>query len=202
MRNVETANTNFVRVTEVGEGDTKVSRIDLAADSLDYGSYTKQPILQRIAKMIIRGATPEDGDAMLALMPRLAAFDIPEGRVAEHLYKDDAKLLQRWLHGDAEDCLVQVADDGGKILGFTLTRLRPEALSHEPSAHLEAIAVAGDVEGRGVGKALLQANEINARQHGAKSMTLHVISTNQRAREFYERSGYFGEMLRYIKRID
>lgn len=140
---------------------------------------------------------------MLALMPRLAAFDVPEGRTPEHLYKDDAKLLRQWLAGDTVDCLVQVAEDnGGEILGFTLTRLRPEALSHQPSAHLEAIAVAELAEGQGVGKALLEANEINARKHGALSMTLHVISTNKRARKFYERSGYFGEMLRYIKQLD
>lgn len=153
--------------------------------------------------MIIRDATVQDGDAMLALMPRLAAFEIPKGRVPEHLYKDDARLLRRWLAGDTADCLVQVAEDnGGRILGFTLTTLRPEALSHQPSAHLEAIAVAEFAEGQGVGKALLDANESNARKHGAQSMTLHVISTNKRARRFYERSGYFGEMLRYIKQLD
>ena len=152
--------------------------------------------------MKIRNAKASDGEAMLALMPRLAEFQIPDGRIPEHLYKDDRKLMQRWLAGDVSDCLVQVAvDDDEQVLGFTLTRLRPEALSHEPSAHLEAIAIASAAEGKGVGKALLESNEKNAQDHGARSMTLHVISTNQRAREFYERSGYFGEMLRYIKKI-
>jgi len=152
--------------------------------------------------MKIRDAEVCDGDAMLAMMPRLAAFDIPQGRNPEHLYKDDEALLRRWLARDVEDCLVQVAvGDDGIVLGFTLTRLRPEALSHEPSAHLEAIAVSADAEGQGVGKALLEANEANARKHGAQSLTLHVISTNTRARSFYERSGYFDEMLRYIKKL-
>lgn len=152
--------------------------------------------------MKIRDAVATDGDAMLALTPRLAAFDIPEGRNPEHLYKDDAALLQRWLTNDAENCLVQVAvDDDDGVLGFTLTRLRPEALSHEPSAHLEAIAVSAAAEGKGVGKALLDATEANAQAHGARSLTLHVISTNTRARNFYERSGYFGELLRYIKKL-
>jgi len=153
--------------------------------------------------MIIRDAQPADGDAMLALMPRLAEFKLPQGRAAEELYKDDAKLMRRWLDGQAEDCLVQVAaSDAGEILGFTLTRLRPDALNHEPSAHLEAIAVATTAEGKGAGKALLDAAEQNAGAHGAHSLTLHVISTNDRAMRFYERAGYFGEMLRYIKRLD
>ncbi len=147
----------------------------------------------------IREAQPADGKAMLALVPRLAEFDVPDRRDPEHLWRDDAKLLQRWIDGE-EVCLVHVAvSDKHEILGFTLTRLRPEPLSQEPSAHLEAIAVHRSAEGRGVAKALLNATEKSARDHGAESITLHVISTNERARKFYEHSGYFGELVRYIK---
>ena len=147
----------------------------------------------------IREAQPSDGQAMLALMPRLAEFNVPDRRDPEHLWRDDAKLLQRWIDGE-EVCLVHVAvADEHEILGFTLTRLRPEPLSQEPSAHLEAIAVHQSAEGKGVAKALLNATEESARIHGAESITLHVISTNDRARKFYERSGYFGELVRYIK---
>jgi len=136
---------------------------------------------------------------MLALMPRLAEFDVPDRRDPEHLWRDDAKLLQRWIDGE-EVCLVHVAvADEHNILGFTLTRLRPEPLSQEPSAHLEAIAVHRAAEGQGVAKALLSATEECARDHGAESLTLHVISTNDRARQFYEHAGYFGELVRYIK---
>ncbi|MEE8078092.1 MAG: GNAT family N-acetyltransferase [Pseudomonadales bacterium] len=150
----------------------------------------------------IRSATAADGDAMLALMLRLAEFDIPESRDPEHLYRDDAALLRKWIADDTDDCLVHVAEDGdGAILGLTLVRLRPEALSHEPSSHLEAIAVSKDAEGKGVAKALLAAAEGEAMRRGAQTMTLHVISTNTRARGFYERSGYDGEMIRYIKSI-
>jgi ribosomal protein S18 acetylase RimI-like enzyme len=135
-------------------------------------------------------------------MPRLADFDIPKERQADHLYNDDMLLMRAWLRGDADDCLVQVAvDDNENVQGFTLTRLRPDALSHEPSAHLEAIAVSAAAEGQGVGSALLVAAEENCSKRGAQSITLHVISTNTRARTIYERSGYFGEMLRYIKRL-
>jgi len=147
----------------------------------------------------IREARPEDGAEMLALMPRLAEFDVPDRRDPEHLWRDDAKLLQRWIDGE-EECLVQVAISGEqKVLGFALTRICPEPLSREPSAHLEAIAVDRAAEGQGVAKALLNATETAAGQQGAESMTLHVISTNKRARQFYEHSGYFGELIRYIK---
>ncbi len=139
---------------------------------------------------------------MLALMPRLAEFDIPDSRDPEHLYRDDAALLREWIAGDTDDCLVHIAESvDGTILGLTLVRLRPEALSHEPSSHLEAIAVSKEAEGKGVAKALLAAAEGEAMRQGAQTMTLHVISTNTRARGFYERSGYDGEMIRYIKSL-
>lgn len=149
----------------------------------------------------IRDANAADGDAMLALMPRLADFDVPSWRNPQHLYGDDAKLMQRWLDGE-EKCLVQVAEnDEQQIVGFTLVRLRPELLSSEPSAHLEAITVSESAEGKGIARALLEAAEQNAKDSGALTMTLHVFASNARARAFYDRSGYDGELVRYIKEI-
>lgn len=153
-------------------------------------------------KFTIRAATAADGEAMLALMPRLSAFDIPDSRTPEHLWRDDAELIRQWIGGRANDRLVHVAEGAaGAILGLALVSLRPELLSHEPSAHLEAIAVTAEAEGKGVGQALLAAAERDAGRHGARCMTLHVFSTNSRARNFYERSGYEGELIRYIKSI-
>ena len=149
----------------------------------------------------IRDAITTDGDAMLALMPRLADFDVPASRNPEHLYRDDAKLLQRWLDGK-EECLVQVAEDDERgVVGLTLVRMRPEMLSGEPSAHLEAIAVSESAEGQGVARALLDSAEQRAKDGGALTLTLHVIAQNTRARAFYDRSGYDGELIRYIKEI-
>jgi ribosomal protein S18 acetylase RimI-like enzyme len=150
----------------------------------------------------IRPGTPADAGAVLALMPRLADFDVPGTRNPEHLWKDDARLFERWVAGDVE-CLVQVADDAdGNILGFTMVRLRPELLSHEPSAHLEAIALDDRAEGQGIAKALLDAAEKQAAEQGALSMSLHVFASNARARRFYDRAGYDGELMRYIKHIE
>ena len=154
-------------------------------------------------KLLIRDGThaDADADAMLALLPRLADFDIPAHRKQEHLWSGDAALLRSWLAGDAAQCLVQVAVIGDTVVGMTLTSLRPDLLSHEPSAHLEVIVVSAEAEGCGAGKMLLQAAEQNAQRHGAQAMTLHVISGNERARAVYEHCGYQTEMFRYIKQI-
>lgn len=150
----------------------------------------------------VRRAASDDADAILALMPRLAAFDVPKSRNPLDLWRSDAAMFQRWLDGEVAECFVHVAvDDSAKILGFTLVSLRPELLSHEPSAHLEAIAVGEDAEGMGVGQALLAAAEGEATAHGARTITLHVFAVNTRARGFYEKSGYDGELIRYIKEL-
>jgi ribosomal protein S18 acetylase RimI-like enzyme len=150
----------------------------------------------------VRRAASDDADAIMALMPRLASFDVPESRNPVDLWRSDAAMFQRWLDGEAAECFVHVAvDDASKILGFTLVSLRPELLSHEPSAHLEAIAVGEHTEGMGVGQALLAAAESEAKVHGAQTITLHVFAGNTRARGFYEKSGYDGELIRYIKEL-
>ena len=139
---------------------------------------------------------------MLALLPRLAAFAIPDSRTAEHLWEHDAALLQDWIAGKTDNCLVRVAENTeSRIVGVSMVTLRPELLSHEPSAHLEAIAVEEGLEGQGVGKMLLRAAEDGAIACGAQSITLHVFATNTRARGFYEHCGYDGELIRYTKPI-
>jgi ribosomal protein S18 acetylase RimI-like enzyme len=148
----------------------------------------------------IEQADPQDCDAMLALFPRLASFDLPNDRNPEHLWRGDAEMLREWARGGISNCIVHVAKrPDGSIVGVTMVTLGPELLSHAPSAHLEAIAVSEKVEGKGVGKALLEASEASARQRGALSMSLHVFATNARARSIYERAGYDEELIRCIK---
>ena len=150
----------------------------------------------------IIAADASHGEAILALMPRLADYDVPASRDPRHLWEHDAEMLRQWLRGEAE-CLVHVAMDGADtVLGFSMVTLRPELLSQEPSAHLEAIALDPVAEGRGIAKALLAAAEEAARAQGALTMTLHVFAVNERARGLYERAGYDGELMRYIKPLD
>ncbi len=137
----------------------------------------------------VRDATSGDGEAILALMPRLASFDVPKSRNPHDLWRSDATMFQRWLGGEAPECFVQVAvDEAQEILGFTLVSMRPELLSHEPSAHLEAIAVSDNAEGKGVGQALLAAAEAEARTKGAQTITLHVFAVSTPARAAFMKS--------------
>lgn len=147
-------------------------------------------------------ADPSHRDAIMALMPRLADYDVPASRDPKHLWMSDAEMLDQWYAGEIE-CLVHVAQaSDGAVLGFSMVRLRPELLSHEPSAHLEAIAIEKSAEGKGVAKALMQNAERCAAEGGALTMTLHVFAVNSRARRLYEKAGYDGELMRYIKPLE
>ncbi|MDP1569925.1 MAG: N-acetyltransferase [Vicinamibacterales bacterium] len=153
----------------------------------------------------LRDATADDRPALLALLPRLAAFELPTDRRAEDLWHGDAQLLERFLDGHAPDCfaLVAVPDDNSarEVWGLAFVRLQPEPLSHDPSAHLEALVLAPSAEGQGMARALIAAAEDRARERGAQHMTLHVFESNTRARGLYDRAGYAAEILRYRKTL-
>ena len=147
----------------------------------------------------IREAFPADREGIRALLPRLAAFEIPARRNPEDLWRGDERVLLAWLDGGVPEGFAHVAVEQGQILGIVFARLRTELLSGEPSAHLEVLAVADSAEGRGIATALVAASEQAADSRGATTMTLHVFASNTRARGLYEKLGYDGELIRFIK---
>ena len=154
-----------------------------------------------IKDFIIRDGKSSDVPSIRELFPLLASFDVPETRNPEDLWRSDEAMLMAWARGERDDVFVRVAQDGDTLLGITMTSLREELLSHEPSAHLEAIVVAQAAQGRGVGPRLMTDAEVEAKNRGAKSLTLHVFGTNQKARRMYAKLGYQAELLRCIKHL-
>ena len=150
-----------------------------------------------------RPAEPDDYDALLKLLPQLADFDIPVRRFANNLWEGDAELLKSVLDKETQLTFADVAvDSGNQIAGLILVTMRDEILSHEPSAHLEAIVVSPSARGQGLGRRLLQRAEDRVKELGAKTLTLHVFANNQRARSLYRSHGFDEEMLRCIKWFD
>lgn len=147
----------------------------------------------------ITDASADDLDSMLALFPRLANFDIPERRQPEELWQGDAELLEGWGRGELPDAIVKVARESDRILGVGFARLRKEALSLKPGAHLEVLAVAQEAEGRGIGTSLLSAVEKSARDLGALTLSLNVFGRNEKARGLYRKAGFDEELIRCIK---
>jgi ribosomal protein S18 acetylase RimI-like enzyme len=148
----------------------------------------------------IRPAQPNELDQILALFPRLASFEIPAWRKHEDLWEGDIPMVKAWAAGELPSLVVIVAvDPSEKVLGVIVASMREELLSHQPSAHIEDLAVAEGAEGQGIGGSLIRALEAEVRARGAQSISLHVFGTNTRARALYQRYGFDEELIRAFK---
>jgi ribosomal protein S18 acetylase RimI-like enzyme len=148
----------------------------------------------------IRTATANDYDKLIELLPLLADFEIPKARKPEDLWHGDVPLLEAVLDERAPQSFLNVAvDERDLILGLVLVTMREELLSHKPSAHLEAIVVASQARGQGLGRRLLEHTEHAVSARGAQSLSLHVFNNNHRAKSLYTSHGFDNELIRAIK---
>jgi ribosomal protein S18 acetylase RimI-like enzyme len=98
------------------------------------------------------------------------------------------------LRGAAE---VQVADDGGRVVGFVEYLVRG-TFGH--SGYVWAVGVAAEAQGRGVGGRLMDAAETAIFEAGPNVFLL-VNASNGPAQRFYEGRGYrrIGELADYVR---
>jgi ribosomal protein S18 acetylase RimI-like enzyme len=85
---------------------------------------------------------------------------------------------------------VLVATDQGTVAGYIQLR-RPSPL--DSNAHvwqINGIAVDPRYQGRGVGKALVEATIREIDSRGGRRITLRVLSTNSAAQRLYESCGF------------
>ncbi len=147
-----------------------------------------------------RWATPDDADRIIELLPRLADYELPPNRKAEVFWEGDAGLVRQWAKGEVPQTFVRVAVDAADVaFAVAIVTLNNDHFSGEPNAHLETIVVHPDADGTGTGRSLIAEVEAEAVARGAQSMSLHVMTNNERARHVYEGLGYNEEMIRAIK---
>ncbi|MBC7895328.1 MAG: GNAT family N-acetyltransferase [Cytophagaceae bacterium] len=151
---------------------------------------------------ILRPADRTDGPSLLRLTARLAAFPVPGHRQATEIELADHGILRRAFEEPAEDALLLVADDPvGGIVGYIFVTTRADYFTGKPHGHVEILTVASGQEGKGVGRALMDAAEAWSATRGYSQVTLNVFATNDRARAVYARLGYEPELVRYRKAI-
>lgn len=149
----------------------------------------------------LRPGIPSDVPGIEKLLPRLAEFDVPDHRNPDHLWQGDVAMVRDWGLGNRPEVHVIVATVSGAIAGVAVVSERSELLSGEPSLHLEVLAIDSACEGIGIGSALMRETDLIAAEKGVDSISLHVFSANTRARALYERHGYSGELIRYLKPV-
>lgn len=121
----------------------------------------------------MRHARPPDLDALVALEE--ASFD-----------HDRVSRVQFRRHIGSDSAVVLVAEERGRVLGAALLFFRHGA----KAARLYSIAVTRAARGQGLGAALLEACEREARKRGCSAMRLEVRTDNASAMALYEKRGY------------
>lgn len=81
-----------------------------------------------------------------------------------------------------------IAESEGRVSGFIICGV--ENTGDEIYGHICSLAVAPDLRGSGVGKALVQRAEYQVMLMGATAMQLEVRISNQNAQKFYQKLGY------------
>ena len=85
------------------------------------------------------------------------------------------------LEGEKEHMLIAAVDDGTMRGCCMLVEENPQTV------RLRQMAVTGDLQGKGIGRALMTFAENLARDHGYQTITMHARSN---AIGFYEKLGY------------
>lgn len=140
--------------------------------------------------LVIRA--PRDGDAdTLAHVHVTSWRETYAGLVPEEMYDESAyeqrrefwtQVIARVLSGEARST-VRVAELGGRIVGFASAGPSRPGIQKRP-VELGMIYTLAEVQGRGIGDALLEA------VLGDRPAQLWVAEENPRARRFYTRHGF------------
>jgi ribosomal protein S18 acetylase RimI-like enzyme len=88
---------------------------------------------------------------------------------------------------------ILVADEGGEVVGYVALGRPTRLESNQHVADIRGLAVAPEHQGRGLGRALVEAALAAARERGARKVTLRVLGPNTSARALYESCGFVVE---------
>lgn len=139
---------------------------------------------------ITRPAAPADAEAIAALLGELG-YASTAAQVEER--------LSRMPPGEYA-VFVAVAEE--RVAGLMgLHRLMGLHLS-EPGCYVNALVVAAEWRGRGIGRLLLERAESWARANGCGRITLTSADHRREAHLFYEHNGFANTGRRFVKMIE
>jgi len=149
----------------------------------------------------VRLFLPTDREALTTLVTRLSAFDLHPWRSADQIDRTNISMLETAMDEASPNDAIFVAEDETtrQVIGFVRLQTQTDYFSGERQGYISNIAVDPSVEGQGIGRMLLEQAEIWAREKGFDRLTLHVFVENRRARQVYEKYGYWQDIIQYIK---
>ncbi|MFF1275997.1 GNAT family N-acetyltransferase [Streptomyces marokkonensis] len=87
----------------------------------------------------------------------------------------------------------RVAEYEGRLVGYVRLGFPTELASNAHVRQIRGLAVAEEARGLGAGRALVRAAVAEARERGARRITLRVLGHNTAARTLYESEGFVVE---------
>lgn len=148
----------------------------------------------------IRLAGRSDEAFVLETTGRLATFGPPPWRTPDELVEGERRTLRAFFAAPAPGTELLIAE-AERALGFVYLETQIDYFTQERHGHIGVIAVSDAAEGRGVGRALMDAAAAWAHANGFTRLTLNVFGGNTRARELYERAGFRKETIRYVRML-
>jgi len=142
--------------------------------------------------MVIRDPAPSDEAAWRHLWAGYVAFY--EAEIAEDV---TAETWRRMLE-PGSGLVGRLADENGRILGFTVSVLHQGTWTKAPICYLEDLFVDPEVRGKGVGKALIEDLIAMARVRGWSRLYWHTRASNATARRLYDRFVPADDFVRYV----
>jgi GNAT superfamily N-acetyltransferase len=107
--------------------------------------------------------------------------------------------MERLAASDADR--VVIAHEDGGVVGLAVLHTSLSVEYDEPAAKLSAIVVDEASRGRGVGRALAEAIEAEARARGCCILFLTTAERRADAHAFYSRLGFEHTGRRYVKEL-
>jgi len=135
--------------------------------------------------MDIRPATMADAEAMR----QIYNIEVTGSTATLDLVPRSAEEQAAWMVAHSGVYPVDVADDGGEVVGFaSLSPYRPRP--GYATAVEDSIYVAADHRGKGIGRALLSEAVEMARTHGFHSIVARVSATQQASVALHQACGF------------
>ena len=141
--------------------------------------------------MKIRFATPSDAEAIVAI--NQAGWQTTYRGIFPDEILDTLEMKASRTRADLTknpNQTVVFEDETGEILGFaSFEAVRWAEFSERCDCEMRALYVKPDRQGKGIGKALLEATLAEFNKQGKKSMLVNVLEANENALNFYLRLG-------------
>jgi GNAT superfamily N-acetyltransferase len=138
---------------------------------------------------LIRDARPGDADAVARLLGQLGYPAEPPAIVS--------RLERLAIVGDR----VVVAEVGEEVVGLAHLQVTPAIEYDRPAAKIGALVVDDSHRGEGIGRALVEALEAEARARGCALLFLTTSARRNDAHEFYRRVGLEETGKRFTKSL-